>query len=77
MAVELQTTIRLNMGVELSALEMMKGENIGQMGAMILLKMNLGSAGGDEVKTAENVSVDEVDQMSDDEIDKLLESVAE
>ena len=74
MAVELQTLIRLNMGVELSALEMMKGENIGQMGAMIMGKMNLGSSEGAPEPSASEV---DVDQMSDEEVEKLLQSVAE
>jgi acyl transferase domain-containing protein/NAD(P)-dependent dehydrogenase (short-subunit alcohol dehydrogenase family)/acyl carrier protein len=50
MAVELQTMIRLNIGVEISALEMTKGETIAEMGSILLGKMNL--ADGPAVESA-------------------------
>ncbi|MFK7892558.1 MAG: SDR family NAD(P)-dependent oxidoreductase [Granulosicoccus sp.] len=93
MAVELQMGIKQSIGVEVSALEMMKGENIDQMGSMILRKMNLDidpahqpvsasspamtaetnqSAKG--LESAEPLEADlDVDSMSDEEIEKLLE----
>ena len=77
MAVELQTMVRVNMGVELSSLEMMKGENIGQMGAMILSKMNLSDSDETEPNGLANLKAKDVDDMSDEEVDRLLESVAE
>jgi NADPH:quinone reductase-like Zn-dependent oxidoreductase/acyl carrier protein len=77
MAVELQMMIKQRMGVELSALEMMKGENIGQMGGMILKKMNLDAGDPDAVPDVPDIDASAIDQMSDEDVEKLLQSAAE
>ena len=77
MAVELQIMIKQRMGVELSALEMMKGESIGQMGGMILKKMNLDAGDPDAVPDVPDIDASAIDQMSDEDVEKLLQSAAE
>ena len=86
MAVELQTSVSINMGVELSPLEMMKAETVSELGGVILKKMSLPGEGDDTAaapKAAvqkaepEPAALDEadIDEMSDEEVDRLLATV--
>jgi len=84
LAVELQTGIRQRFGIELSTLELMKEDNVENLSVLLVRKLDLGDADF-TAKTIETVPVvDEVkashvdvDSLSEDLVDDLLESMVE
>jgi NAD(P)-dependent dehydrogenase (short-subunit alcohol dehydrogenase family)/acyl carrier protein len=83
MAIELQTGINLRFGVEISTLELMKGNSITQMAEQFMVKMGIAGeriAVGDEtmsfgVEASSTDWVEEVNDLSDEDVGKLLDEL--
>jgi hypothetical protein len=73
MAVELERGINGSTGVEISTMELLSGPTVPQLATLILGKLPDPATLNIEAKESEEVDVDE---MSEEELDKLLETVS-
>ncbi len=73
MAVELERGINASTGVEISTMELLSGPTVPQLASLILGKLPDPATLNIEVKETEEVNVDE---LSEEELDKLLETVS-
>ena len=79
MAVELQTAMSIKFGVEISTLELMKGNTITQMGEQVLVKMGMTGDVMSSASTCEGPEtprvIEQVDTLSETEVDHLLDKL--
>ncbi|MGR9107104.1 MAG: SDR family NAD(P)-dependent oxidoreductase [Gammaproteobacteria bacterium] len=80
LGVELQTGLNISLGIELSALELIKGNNTEQIAEIILRKFNFDAAPQPErkaVPAAPKPEFEDVDAMDDEALDELIQKLAD